>query len=195
MSRFLIPSWWETLLKPPEANWKLLRTEVEIPVVFLNIFSISSLLAKPPIALSLSNGVQTISLSPKKSLWISQSPKSFVHSRLLSSTKPCTCWTSLSIYPKTTKRKILYATLENLPMKVEKTSWRPIQNPVVNPSTYHTLSTLANSMKKLSGVYPVASQVLGLDTDAYVIESLLTLLLVLSTCLTEPEFPRKSYQS
>ena len=51
-----------------EVNWKSLRTEVEIHVVFLNLFSISSLLAKPPIALSVSNGVQTIYLSLKKSL-------------------------------------------------------------------------------------------------------------------------------
>ena len=36
----------------------------------------------------------------------------------------------------------------------------------------------------------LTSQFLGLDTDTYVPESLLSLLFVLHTCLTEPEFPR-----
>ena len=41
----------------------------------------------------------------------------------------------------------------------------------------------------------LASQFLGLDTDAYVPESLLILLFILSTCPTEPELPRKYYPS
>ena len=35
----------------------------------------------------------------------------------------------------------------------------------------------------------LASQSLGLDTDAYILEPLLSLLFVLSTCLVEPELP------
>ena len=41
----------------------------------------------------------------------------------------------------------------------------------------------------------LAIQFLGLDTNAYVPESLLSLLFVLSTCPAEPELPGKSYQS
>ena len=41
----------------------------------------------------------------------------------------------------------------------------------------------------------LASQFLGLDTDAYVTESLLSLLFILSTCSTETEFPGHSGQS
>ena len=41
----------------------------------------------------------------------------------------------------------------------------------------------------------LATRFLGLDTDAYVPESLLSLLFILSTCPIEPKLPRKSYQS
>ena len=41
----------------------------------------------------------------------------------------------------------------------------------------------------------LTSQFLGLDTDAYVPESLLSLLFVLDTCLVEPELPGQSCQS
>ena len=41
----------------------------------------------------------------------------------------------------------------------------------------------------------LASQFVGLDTNGYVTESLLSLLFILSTCPTKPKFPGKSYQS
>ena len=54
---------------------------------------------------------------------------------------------------------------------------------------------LSRLNKETQWCISLASQFLGLDTDAYVPEPLLSLLFVLSTFLTKPKFPGQSSQS
>ena len=109
--------------------------------------------------------------------------------KLLKFVNPSMFQMNFSMRPKHTRKKILYSIFQNPQSKVGIVFLKSCSKPNTKFITLSYPINLSLFNEEYQWCVTLASQFLGLDTNGYIMEPLLSLLFVLDTCLVEPELP------